>query len=139
VVSEDTASQAKYGKREYPDKGPFIPSYGEAQDWCNLVTNVYGDLRPGYTVTIAANRSLNHMRWCMQREVSDLVELIFDSSSRFGTGLGLNANFYIESVGMTMDSNRILTAAYQFSPAVGFQDFWVLDLSLLGLNTKVGY
>lgn len=134
VTAEDTASQAAYGQRTYPNPAEFIPNIVEAQGWANAQRAVYAEPQPWVKVTLLGNASDAHMVECLSRNISDRVSLVADGDA----GLGINEDFFVEAIEHRITGGMHFTT-FTLSPAAGFSDWWVLGVSRLGISTRLSY
>ena len=135
VTRDDGTSQTAYGQRTYPTPAEFIPDTVEAEDWCRYHLGIYKDPRPILAVSIPANRDNTHLTQVMLRDVSDRVTVVGTGNA----GLGISRDFFIEAEHHRIDRDRTHTVTWELSDAVGYSDFWVLDISALGTTTRLAY
>ena len=128
VVAEDSASQATYGKRTFSPRKNFVPTSAEGQNWADYQLSVAKDSVPIEEIRVAANRDAAHMYQVLTRDVSDRVTLVADGKA----GLGVNEEFFIESVDHVVEDDRVHSVTYSLSPATAYSGFWVLGTSKLG-------
>ena len=146
VVVQDTTSQDKFGIRSYPLPGEFYPSRQSAIGAAVTKLNIFKDPLPLITVTIAANRTTSHLNQVSKRLVADRVTLAATGSA----GLGINEDFFIESISHRIDRHKTHTTQWQLLPVIvagtststsgtgsGTTGFWVLGSSSLDTQTKL--
>ena len=146
VVISDATSQNKFGLRSYPLPGEFYPSREAAVAAATTKLNIFKDPLPLITVTIASNRSSTHLNQVCKRLVADRVTLVATGSS----GLGINEDFFIESISHRIDRHKTHTTQWQLLPVIvagtststsgtgsGTTGFWVLGSSSLDTQTKL--
>ena len=68
--------------------------------------------------------------------MSDRITVIATGTN---TKLGYAAEVFIERVEHKIESDRTHTVTYYVSDAKQLSDGWVLDISALGTNTRLGY
>ena len=71
----------------------------------------------------------------MSREISDLVTI----TATGGAGLGINEDFFIESIHHSVDSGLNHRASFTLSQASGYAGFFVVGTSSLGNSTRLAY
>lgn len=142
VVSEDATSQADYGRRPYKLPGLYYATTNDAEDHTNYVLSRYKDPLAHLAITIPANGSSALLEQALVRDISDRVTL---TATALKTNLGLDEDFFIEAIHHRIgesDSGQgalIQTTTFLLSPVAGDGGYWVLGLSVLGTDTRVGY
>jgi hypothetical protein len=137
VVSEDTTSQTKYGKRTFPLPGKFYPTTTVAQSYVQAGVSRYKDPLAIVRVTYQANTSDAHMTQALTRTISDRISLRAQGDLASGAQLGINADFFIEAERHHYDlSGHWVT--YELSDARTVSGYWILGTSDLGNTTKLG-
>jgi len=135
VSVEDTASQGKYGQRSYPNPADFVPDVGEAEDWGEFNLSIYKDPVPVLAISIPVNRDMAHLKQALARDISDRITIVGTGSA----GLGVAEDFFIEAEAHEIDRNRTHLITWECSQATRSGDFWVLDESALGTQTRLSY
>lgn len=136
VLTEDSTSEGKYGKRNFPLSGPFVPDFLTADSFTRFLLSVYKDPIPVLAITVPADKDTNHLTQAQSREISDRITIVANG----GAGLGINGDFYIESMRHTLtEAGTIHTVTYECSPASAYSGFWIMDLSTLDTTTKLAY
>ena len=136
IKAEDSASQTTYGKQVYRNPSKFMPSSAEAQSWCDFNLPIYKDPLPGLSIRVSGNRDAAHQTQVKTRDVSDRITLVAANNA----GLGINEDFFIESVVHDIDNqNRRHWTDYGTSPADDFTGMWVLGKGKLGISTRLTY
>ena len=135
IKAEDSDSQTAFGKRTWPSKTQFIPTTSEAQDWADFNLGTYKDPAATMKLTFIANRDQTALDEMITRNVSDRITVRANGNAN----LGLNRDFFVEAISHNINSARTHQVQYTISDAVQFSDFWVLDTSLLGINTRLAY
>lgn len=127
IVSEDSTSQTRYGKRTWPNPAPFIPTTEEADSATRFVLSVYKDPIPVLTLTIPASRNSTHLREVLARDVSDRITVTANNAT--GTNLGVNTDFFVEGIHYQLtEAGYRLETTYEVSPATGYSGFITLDV-----------
>ena len=135
IRSEDSASQTKFGERTYPTPGEFIPDSGEAQDWCDFSLSIYKDPIPILAMRVIGNRDTTNLEEVLTRDIGDRITLVADGLA----GLGINEDFFIESMDHVVEANRVHEVTWELSPATAYSGFWVVGSSKLGTETRLAY
>ena len=131
VVSESTASQTKYLKRTFNNPGEFIPNTEQAQSYCDFNLSIYKDPNPILTITVLANLSSAILAECLARDIGDRITVVANNTAGVGTNLGINTDFFIESIRHHVTREGVHTMEIQCSPASMFAGFFVLDSTSL--------
>ena len=136
VVREDSDSQVKYGVRDYPFPGEFVPSVFEAQDFADAILSIYKDPVPSVQIPWLASRDVNHLLAAARLDLSDRVTVQLTEAS----SLGLDEEMFIESEQhQVSQASREHRVVYEMSFATDFGGFWTLGSSAFGSDTKLGY
>lgn len=93
VAVSDSISQQIYGPRAYPLPSPWFPSAAVAQTGCQFVIDKYKNPRPILTISFPATTS-ELKEQALNRDVSDRITVVSVNDVK----LGINADFYIESI-----------------------------------------
>ena len=135
IKQEDATSQTAFGKRTWPSKTKFIPDTGEALDWADYNLSIYKDPTAVLQLSYFANRDTNAINEMLDRDISERVTVVADNTA----DLSINRDFFIEAVRHQIDANRLHQVTYLLSDAIQFSDFWVLNTSALGTQTRLAY
>jgi len=135
IKQEDATSQTAFGKRIWPSKTKFIPDTDEALDWANFNLAVYKDPTAVLQLSYFANRDTNALNEMLDRDISDRVTVVAANTA----DLSINRDFFIEGIRHQISANRLHQVTYLLSDAVQFSDFWVLNTSALGTQTRLAY
>ena len=137
VSAVDTVSEAKYGERTFPLVDHFIANTEEGQQWAAYNLAIYKQEIPILALTISANIDLAHLTEVLERDISDRITVVATS---IGSGLGINEDFFIESMRHTIDEETgVHRVRWELSPASGVSGFWVLGTSELATETVLAY
>lgn len=136
IPKRDSTSETKYGKRTAPIHAGYVPNAGEATDWGDWNAAVYGDPTPRFNISFVANRSNAHLTEAILRDISDRITLTATSTSN---RLGVSSDFFIEKIEGRIDSDRTHTVKWYLSEAEQFSDMWTLNVSALGITTRLHY
>ncbi len=135
VRSIDTTSQAKYGERKFVAETEFIPSTTEAQKWCEFQLAIYSTPVNILKMSFVASNSHTQLVEALTRNISDRITVVATNEAE----LGINADFFIESVRHTLNSNSHVTT-FALSPATGgYSQFWLVGTSKLNISTVPAY
>lgn len=143
VESKDAASITKYGKRTWPLGGKFYPTLQRAKDFCDWGLSRYKDPQPLLSFVIDPRMSDAHMTQALTRDVSDRITVRADGTTPSGAQLGVNADFFIESIDFEIDGAAgLVSTTYRVSYAGdathgGEGAYWVLGKSTLGQTTRL--
>jgi hypothetical protein len=130
-----TASVTKYDQRRYTLPAEFIPNTGEAQDYCRYVASQLDEPFPVLTSVFKANESQASIDEVLVRDVSDRISV----SAQGASGLGINEDFFVERIRVSVDARDVITYRAELSPATVLGIIIVLDTGP-GLDTGVlGY
>jgi hypothetical protein len=136
VSSQDATSIARYGQRSHQLPAKWLPNSNEARDYAGYVVDRYKEDHPVLQVTLDGTRDDTMLADVLTREISDRVTVVADNLK---TNLGIDEDFFVESVGYKIDRRRVLTVDLAVSAVSGDSGFWILGTSELGVDTKVGY
>jgi len=104
VSAEDTTSQAKFRKRALPNPSQWLTQLAEGQAYCNHIIALYKDPRPALRFTLKANYNATHLAEAQAIDVSDRIHI----TANLGTfGLGINGDFFVESLHHKVNEGRI--------------------------------
>ena len=135
INQEDATSKTAFGKRTWPARTRFIPDTDEALDWADFNLSVYKDPTAVLRMSYFANRDTNAINEMLDRDISERVTVVAANTA----DLSINRDFFIEAVQHKIDANRLHQVTYLLSDAVQFSDFWILNTSALGTNTRLAY
>jgi len=135
-VATDSSSQTDFGQRTFKNRIAFS-DIDEANDWAEYNLSIYKDPIPIMEITFAASRDATHHEQAMGRDVSDRITLVANRSG--GTELGINADFFIESIRHVVSQSHAHWITWRLSPATGYSNFWLLGTSKLDSETTLAY
>ena len=137
VKSNDATSQTAYGLRTFPrgSEAKWIPTQEEAQNWTLQNLSAHKDPTAILTLQFSANQSGDGIIEAVTRDVSDRVTVKASANAK----LGLNRDFYIESIRHHVKAGGAHTTTYGLSDTAGFAGFWVIGTSALGQDTRITY
>mgnify|MGYP005818062587 CR=1 FL=1 len=135
-VASDASSQTEFGQRTFQNRIAFS-DIDEANDWAEYNLSIYKDPIPIMEITFAASRDATHHEQAMGRDVSDRITLVANRSG--GTELGINADFFIESIRHVVSQSHAHWITWRLSPATGYSNFWLLGTSKLDSETALAY
>ena len=75
------------------------------------------------------------MKKVLGLDISDRLTFVGTDSA----GLGINEDFFIESVHHVVRGNRVHEVTWELSPASGYSNFWLLGTSKLDTETVLAY
>jgi hypothetical protein len=112
VQQEDTGSVATFGRKKWDGTAPWANQY-DADAIAQRIVNVYSTPRPTVTFTIA-NVNAAHLTEILTTRISDRITVRNDQ-------LGLNSDFYIESLSHEIRKNgaihKLTIGAQSVDPA----------------------
>jgi len=135
IKQEDATSQTAFGKRTWPSRTKFIPDTGEALDWADFNLSIYKDPTAVLQLSYFANKDTNSLNEMLDRDISERVTVVADNTA----DLSINRDFFIEAVNHQISADRLHQVTYLLSDAIQFSDFWVLNTSALGTQTRLAY
>jgi hypothetical protein len=86
-------------------------------------------------ISYSANQSGAVLTKALTLDVSDRVTVKASAKAK----LGLNRDFYIESITHQIKAGGAHQTSYSLSDTAGFAGFWVLGTSALGRDTRLTY
>ena len=137
MKADDATSQTAYGLRTYPrgSEAKWIPTQEEAKNWALQNLSAHKDPTAVLTLQFSANQSGDGLTEALTRDVSDRVTVKASANAK----LGLDRDFYIESIRHNVTAGGAHTTTYGLSDTAGFSGFWVLGTSALGQDTRITY
>ena len=132
MISEDAASIVLFKKRSFDLSEHFLSSSQDGQDWCDYNVAIFATEIPIIDVELLGNTSLVHMEASKLLDISDRVT--FKGLTQ-ATQLGLNEDFFIETIAASMGEDQLLHTKYTLTPASGYSGFWILGTSELDTGT----
>jgi hypothetical protein len=137
VLANDSTSQTAYGVRSYPrgSEAKWVPTQQEAKSWALQNLGAHKQPTPVIRISYSANQSGAVLAKALALDVSDRVTVKASSKAK----LGLNRDFYIESVTHQIKAGGAHQTSYSLSDTAGFAGFWVIGTSELGLATRLTY
>jgi hypothetical protein len=136
VVSEDAASQLKFGKRTFPLPGKFYPSTAVAKTYVDAGLQRFKDQTAILSLRFNANQSAAHMTQALTRTVGERITVVANGTSAAGAQLGISADFFIETEKHETDLSQH-SVTYALSDARTQAGYWILGTSQLGIDTKL--
>jgi len=129
--AEDSTSQTAYQKRTLEFDGKYLTDASKAQDLADYSIGKYKDPRAELSMTIM-NKNATNLTQILAREISDRITVV-------NTELGINGDYFIDYLDhdISMGGKRHI-ATYRLSDTIN-EDFWCLDYSALGTQSKLGY
>ena len=107
----------------------------QALDWADYNLSIYKDPTAVLQLSFFANRDTNSLNEMLDRDISERVTVVADNTA----DLSIDRDFFIEGVRHQISANRLHKVTYLLSDAVQFSDFWVLNTSALGTQTRLAY
>ena len=137
MKAEDATSQTAYGLRTYPRgyEAKWIPTQEEAKNWALQNLSAHKDPTAVLTLQFSANQSGDGLTEALTRDISDRVTVKASANAK----LGLNRDFYVESIRHNVTAGGAHTTVYGLSDTAGFAGFWVIGSSALGRDTRITY
>ena len=127
VVTEDAASQAVYGPRIFGSRAKFLTQYAEAEARNQFGLSIYKDPIRILAVELDNRWTTATLEEILTRQVSDRVTV--DARVE---GLGVDEDFFVESIKGEIDLDRTHRCTYELSPAIAFGGFLILDHAVHG-------
>jgi hypothetical protein len=113
VRREDAASQALYNLRTYPFASPWFANLAYAESTADWVIATYKDPHPVLGVGFPLKPDLLWMQ-SIQRVISDRITLTANGTQ---VPLGINQDFFIESISLSLRTKQIPRYSMALSPA----------------------
>jgi len=120
---------------EWPSPAEFLPDLDEGKDHVDYLAVVHGTVSPILTIGYLANAAQAFLEDARDREVSDRVTVKSDA----GTDLGIDEDFFIESITHELDRNRRHRVGLELSPTRNVAPFWVWGFAKWGTTTMWAY
>lgn len=127
IDESDAASITAFGESEFESKSRHIPTTAEALDWSHWMLSRWSDEVPILKITFDAWRSNAQLHQALVRDIGDRITLVATNAS----GLGINEDFFIESMLHNIDPHHGHTVSLELSPTSGFSQGLVLDTDKL--------
>jgi hypothetical protein len=112
ITASDAESKAKYGFRLYPSPSRYYADTAAAQARCNAIVAKFKNPRPILTISIYGNRDKVTEKALLGLNISDRVIIVANNS----TLLGINQQFFIESIEVRNNGKFDQVIVYQCSP-----------------------
>jgi hypothetical protein len=127
----DSTSQTAYQKRTYELDGKYMTDADKAQDYADYAIGKYKDPRGQLTMTVI-NQDTTTLAQILALEISDRITVDNDK-------LGIDGDYFIDYMQHDISQSGIVhTVTYRLADCTN-EDFWCLDFSALGSQTKLGY
>ncbi|MDP1615165.1 MAG: hypothetical protein Q8L68_05150, partial [Methylococcales bacterium] len=127
----DSTSQTAYQKRTMELDGKYLTDANKAQDFCDYAKGKYKDPRAELTMSLM-NQDTATLTQILSREISDRITDV-------NTKLGISGDYFIDYMEHDISmSGKLHTASYRLTDCSN-EDFWCLDYSALGTQSKLGY
>lgn len=123
VQHTSSASKTKYGARRYALPAKFIPNTTVADDYVHYVASQLDEPFPVIGVEFIANQSDAMIDEVLNRDVSDRVTV--DAKDK--SGLGIDEDFFVEHIRVSISQGQLVKYAAQLSPATVLGNIIVLD------------
>lgn len=136
IVREDATSQANYQLRTYPFDSPWTPNIPWAEGNAEYTLAEYKDPHPVMGIGFPAG--VNPTLWwdTIHRKLADRVTLKADGTQTY---LGVDQDFYIETISHKLDRKAFWQTSLLLSPAKANPDYWQLDVDQLDVGTRLAY
>ena len=137
VSAEDATSQADYGVRTFRQPGKYHANTNDGQAFCDYIVSKWKDPQPLVTLPFDASINDTVFAGINALEISDRITVV---AQGIRTQLGINKDFYIESIRDRINFRRGVSHYIEFACAPAASDeFWVLGTSALGSSAKLAY
>jgi hypothetical protein len=103
VISEDTTSESRYRKREYPYPSDWLTYLTDGQTYCDYIVSVFKDLRPRLTFDVKGDYDANHLNEVRVRDIGDRIRVV---ASLADFGLAIDAEFIVDSLAYSVDAAK---------------------------------
>lgn len=115
VQADDYDSQDDHNSiRTYQNSANLFGSTADAQTYADLVLSVHATDRPILSLSFYASKSAAYRSQAFKRRVGDRITLVADNT----TGMGVDQDFYIESIGHRWShGTRLWETTWELSPA----------------------
>lgn len=129
--SEDATSQTNYQKRTLSINGKYLTNAEVAQDFVDYAIGKYKDPRAELSLTLT-NQDSTTLNYILDLEISDRVTVDNDL-------LGIDDDYFIDHMEHNISmGGKLHTVTYRLADTIN-EDFWCMDFSALGTQTKLGY
>ena len=139
VESEDSTSQSKYGQRTYPLPSPYYSNAAFAEAADQYFVSRQKDPHPVLTLTLPSSSSAALALQAGSRRISDRINV---EATKLLTKLGLDQDFFIESIAHVFGAGVPWETTFLLSPADVVVNYWILGdatYGVLGSTTKGAY
>ena len=127
----DSTSQTAYQKRTYELAGKYMTDATKAQDFADYAIGKYKDPRAQLSMA-AMNQDATTLAQILFLEISDRITVDNDK-------LGVDGDYFIDYMQHDISQSGLVhTVIYKLADTIN-EDFWCLDFSALGTQTKLGY
>lgn len=136
VISQDSASQTKFGKRTYSLGSPWYPSTTYAQAAADYFISRHKDPHPVISLTFPGASSSLLAQQAANLALSDRVTV---EATSVLTMLGVEQDFFVESIAHEFGTGIPWRTSLLLSPAAVQGGFWVLGVSELDTTTILAF
>jgi len=105
IISQDTTSITKYGKREFPNINEWDTNLEDAQARLDYLIAINKDPKPRIQFTVKGVNEL-HLVEMQKRELGDRIHV---NASLAATGLAIDADFIVDHIQHAKDINSLHT------------------------------
>lgn len=124
IVRDDSTSKSTYGRRTFPWPGSWYPNSAYAEGTAEFLLDTQKDPRPLMTIEMVGKDD-THLTQMFQRAISERVTLEADNATK----LGVNQDFYIESIAHSFQRGSLPRTVFELSPARDDPAYWVLEVA----------
>lgn len=140
VRREDTTSQSKYDIRTYPFSSPWYPNIAYADAAASFALDMYKDPHPVLGIQFPIKPDAMWLESVFRR-ISHRITVTANGTQTY---LGINEDFFVEGMGISLQNKQLPKFSMILSPAVviaGAGAWWQLDVDHLGTGTEteLGY
>lgn len=139
VEANDAASQAIYGKRTYPLPSPWFSNAAYAQAACDYFVSRYKDPHPILELSFFGGGTDALAQLAGQLALSDRVTV---EAELLLTMLGIDQDFFVESIAHRFGFGIPWTTTLLLSPAAVAVYYWILGdatYGVLGTTSRLAY
>ena len=132
-TSQDTDSQTLYGINTLSYNMPYEDTLTVGQEAASYFASVYKDpLTSLREVTFEANASATLMGYALAREISDKVTIEETVS-------GLDADYYINAISLSLSAKNQISVTWALAPSTGVWLLGTAGMSEIGTTTLLGF
>lgn len=136
VSATDATSITAYGQRSYPLASPWYSNAAYAQAGVDYFVSLKKDPHPMISLPLGLSNDDTLFAQAVSREISERVTVV---ATGVQTNLGINQDFFIEAISHEYEPGAAFRTSFDLSPADVAVAYWQLDISQLGISTRLAY